>query len=387
VGTPIRHPLVDETTARVVRIESRANVVRLSPAFVDLLSRPVLAGRRLVLVTRESSRLTIGLRSALVAAGGIWMVTTPGGYRDGISGVDHRDLDAAVAAPAPSLDPEASTENLLATVGPAGEVTTQLSVDVTLLHSAAGTAVLGTAVEVIGLAIGGYHPRTWGRSEPLEKAWDTWAMTQDATHHAPEPSRFVIEGERLSAAVTARVTDRGMEETIALTAEVPGGTDGLDNAIARLGDALAALTRTSLPTFALVLAREGEPDRCFRPVTYPPPNPVVLLIGAPSVRLLDLHAEVFAEAQDVVVVGLPASPAYLLPLGSARQSGWEALHDALDSVGSERLTTLVEPPLLQAWEDDLHGDLDRHGEPHPHGRAPGPATPPWSGSGGDPDAS
>ncbi|BDZ51606.1 hypothetical protein GCM10025867_38470 [Frondihabitans sucicola] len=40
---------------------------------------------------------------------------------------------------------------------------------------------------------------------------------------------------------------------------MPGGTEGLDAAIARLGEALGALTRTSLPTFALVLAREGSP--------------------------------------------------------------------------------------------------------------------------------
>ncbi|BDZ51605.1 hypothetical protein GCM10025867_38460 [Frondihabitans sucicola] len=119
-------------------------------------------------------------------------------------------------------------------------------------------------------------------------------------------------------------------------------------------------------------------------MTYPPPNPVVLLIGAPSVRRLDLHEQIFAAEQDVVVVGRPAGPAYLLPLGDAQHSGWDALHDALDSVGSERLTTLVEPPLLQAWEDDLHGDLDRHGEPHPHDTTP--QAPDAAGS-GEPDAS
>ncbi|WP_286344337.1 DUF6177 family protein [Frondihabitans sucicola] len=194
MGTPIRHPLVDEITERVVRVESRATVVRLSAPFVDFLSRPVLAGRRVALVTPESSRLTIGLRSALVAAGGVWAVTTPTGYRDGITGVDHRTLDEAVAAPEPSLDPEASPDALPATVSPAVSVTTQLSIDVTLLHTAAQEAVLGGALEAMGLAIGGYHPRAWGGSEPLEKAWDTWAMTQDARHRAPEPSRYLVEG-------------------------------------------------------------------------------------------------------------------------------------------------------------------------------------------------
>lgn len=370
MGTPIRHPLVDEITARVVRVESRATVVRLSAPFADFLAKPVLAGRRIALVTPESSRLTIGLRAALVANGGVWAVTTPTGYRDGITGVDQRTLDQLAARPEPSLDPAASTDALPVTVNAASDVTTQLSVDVTLLHTQTHDPVLGGALEILGAAIGGYHPKAWGHSEPLEKVWDKWAMTQDAKHRAPDPGRYLVEGERFSAAVTARATDRGIEETIAMTADVPGGFEGLDQAIARLREALSALTVSSLPTFALVLAREGEPDRCFRPVTYPPPNPVVLLIGAPSVRRLSLHEAAFAGNQDVVVVGRPARPAYLLPLGDAHTSGWEALHDALDSVGPERLTKLVEPPLLQAWEDDLHGDLDRFGEPHARGGRP-----------------
>lgn len=379
VDTPIRHPLVDEITARVVRVESRARVVRLSAPFADLLSRPALAGRRVVLVTPESSRLTIGLRSALVAAGGVWVATTASGYRDGITGVDHRSLDDVVA---PLTSPAAaSADPLPRTISDAIGVTAQLSVDVTLLHGADDDTLLGEAVEAMGMAIGGYHPRAWGFSEPLENPWDAWAMTQNARHRAPAPIRLLVEGERLSAAVTARVTERGLEETIALTADVPGGAAGLGDAIARLGEALSMLTRTSLPTFALVLAREGEPDRCFRPVTYPPPNPVVLLIGAPSVRRLELDERIFADGQSVVVVGDPARPAFLLPLGDARHSGWDALHDALDSVGSARLTTLVEPPLLQAWEDDLHGDLDHDGDPHPHGRGGDSDR-----RGGDPDA-
>ncbi|WP_344793964.1 DUF6177 family protein [Frondihabitans peucedani] len=378
MGIPIRHPLIDDITSRAVRVESRATVVRLSAPFADLLARPVAAGRRIALVTPETSRITIGLRSALVAAGGIWLARTPSGFRDGITGVDHATLDEAVGSPDPSLDPAASGLHQ-STVHSAEQVTTQLSVDVTLLHSASHDPALGGAVEAVAMAVGGYHPQVWGASEPLEKTWDRWAMTQDARHRAPSTSRYLVEGERFSAAVTARVTDRGIEETIALTADVPGGSAGLDAAIGRLGDALGGLTRSSLPTFALVLAREGEPDRCFRPLTYPPPNPVVLLIGAPSVERFDLHERTFADEQHVRVVGRPRKPAYLLSLGDSFRSGWEALHDALDSVGSERVTTSVEPPLLQAWEDDLHGDLERHGEPHPHGERLRPTDSPRGG--------
>jgi hypothetical protein len=55
----------------------------------------------------------------------------------------------------------------------------------------------------------------------------------------------------------------------------------------------------------------------------------------------------------VVVVGRPRLPAYVVPLGDASTSGWDALHDTLDAVGPERLATMVATPLLQAWEEDL----------------------------------
>ncbi|WP_121368082.1 DUF6177 family protein [Frondihabitans australicus] len=373
MGTPIRHPLIDAITERVALVESRAQVVRLSAPLVDLLARPLAAGRTLVLLTPETSRLTIGLRSALVAAKARWMVTTAGGFRDGLSGLEHTSLDEAVAAAhvVPVDSDEDDPDGADGSSGPrrsGGETgsSTQLSVDVTILHRGDNDTLLGGALEALTEAIGGYRPVAWGSSEPLERPWDRWVLTQDARHRAPEPTRIMVEGEHVSAAVTARVTARGIEETVALTADVPGGPAGLDAAIDRLRAVLAELTRTSLPTFALVLAREGEADRSFRPVTYPPPNPVALLIGAPSVRRLDLHAQTFAPEQSIDVVGRHDLPAFLLPLGSAEESGWDALHDALDSVGGERLTTLVEEPLLAVWDDDLHGDVDWHGAPHPH---------------------
>lgn len=335
MGIPIRHPLIDEVTPHVVRIDSRAVVVRLSPPLAELLARPALGGRRFVLVTPDTSRLTIGLRAALVAAGGVWAVTTPTGFRDGITGVERASIDDAVEAPVAPPGQEADGSQPAAPWEQAVADTTQLSIDVALLHAEAHDTVLGGALEALADAVSGTKPLVWGRTEPLDHVWDRWVLTQDARHRAPVPSRILVEGDRLSAAVTARVSDDGIEETIALTVEVPGGIEGLDRAIDRLRAALAELSRRSTPTFALVLARVGEPDRCLRPVEYPPPNPVALLIGAPSVARLDLDSRDFAGEQDVVVVGSPAEPAYLLTLGSAASSGWERLNDALNSVGGE----------------------------------------------------
>ncbi|KQO46563.1 MULTISPECIES: DUF6177 family protein [unclassified Frigoribacterium] len=345
--------MVDAITSRAVRVDSRARVVRLSRPLADLLGRPA-TGRRVVLVTGERSRLTVGLRAALVAAGGVWAIhDDKGRLRDGLTGVPYADVDAAatepdVAAAVPALEP-------LPIIADAVDTTCQLTVDLTVLHRASHDTSLGGAVETLGAAVSGSVPTRWGTTEPLGHVWDCWVLTQHARHQAPETVRVVVEGPHLSATITARVTDHGIEETTALTVDVTEGS--LDDAIARLTDALGHIAESSLPTFALVIAREGESDRCVRAVTYPPPNPVALLIGAPSVRRLGLERSALDAERPVVVVGRPRLPAFVVPLGDAATSGWNALHRTLEAVGPERLAQLVASPLLQAWEEDLH-ELD-----------------------------
>ncbi|KQS22720.1 hypothetical protein ASG05_04145 [Frigoribacterium sp. Leaf186] len=346
--------MVDAISSRAVRVDSRARVVRLSRPLADLLGRPA-SGRRVVLVTSERSRLTVGLRAALVAAGGVWAVHDDADrLRDGLTGVPYDDVDAAAAElDASAVDAPAAER--LPVIADAVDTTCQLSVDLTVLHRASHDTSLGGALETLAAAASGSFPTRWGATEPLVHAWDRWVLTQHARHEAPETVRVVVEGPHLSATVTARVTDHGIEETTAVTVDVTDGS--LDEAIARLTDALAEIARSSLPTFALVIAREGESDRCVRAVTYPPPNPVALLIGAPSVRRLGLERSTLDAERPVVVVGRPRLPAFVVPLGDAGTSGWNALHRTLEAVGPERLAQLVASPLLQAWEEDLH-ELD-----------------------------
>jgi hypothetical protein len=388
VGTPIRHPLIDAVTPRVVRVDSKARVVRLSAPLADLLARR-RSRRRIVLVTGESSRLTVGTRAALVHAGAAWAVHDEhGALRDGLTGSAYADLDDAGHPREPS---DAPAEPARPPVHrDAVDTTAQLTVDLTVLHRDGHDTSLGGAVEALAQAVAGSQPDRWGETEPLRRPWDRWVLTQHARHAAPELVRIVVEGPHLSGTVTARVTENGIEETTALTVSVPSasGADAVDAAVARLTGALSEIASTSLPTFALVVAREGEPDRSVRAVTYPPPNPVVLLIGAPSVASLGLELSSIPVARAVTVVGGPRLPAYVVPLGDASTSGWEALHDTLDAVGPDRLAEMVSPPLLEAWEDDLDdhdllhesrrrdvGGLDGPGGPDGPGRPAAPHDP------------
>ena len=369
MGTPIRHPLIDAVTPRVVRVDSRARVVRLSAPLADLLARR-RGRRRIVLVTGESSRLTVGTRAALVHAGAAWAVRDGrGDLRDGLTGSPYADLDAAGWPPIVADDlSDQEVASGPSVVREAVDTTAQLSVDLTVLHRPDHDTTLGGAVEVLAEAVAGAGPDRWGETEPLRRPWDRWVLTQSARHAAPELVRVVVEGPGLSGTLTARVTENGIEETTALTIAVPAGSAGggeidpVDAAVDRLTEALSEIARTSVPTFALVVAREGEPDRSVRAVTYPPPNPVVLLIGAPSVQRLGLTVSTIPVPKPVTVVGRPRLPAYVVSLGDAATSGWDALHDTLDAVGPERLAEMVSPPLLEAWEDDL----DDHDLLHEH---------------------
>jgi hypothetical protein len=384
VGTPIRHPLIDAVSARVVRVDSRSRVVRLSAPLADLLARR-RGRRRIVLVTGESSRLTVGTRAALVHAGAAWAVRDEhGDLRDGLTGSPYADLDSAGWPPSPPDDlsrQEVAPGPIV--VQEAVDTIAQLSVDLTVLHRPDHDTTLGGAVEVLSRAVAGATPDRWGETEPLRRPWDRWVLTQSARHAAPELVRVVVEGPGLSGTLTARVTENGIEETTALTITVPavapaggGETDRVDAAVGRLTEALSEIARTSVPTFALVVAREGEPDRSVRAVTYPPPNPVVLLIGAPSVQRLGLTVSTIPVPRAVTVVGRPRLPAYVVPLGDATTSGWDALHDTLDAVGPERLAEMVSPPLLEAWEDDLdeHDLLHEHRRPDADTDASAPDT-------------
>jgi hypothetical protein len=364
VGTPIRHPLIDDVTSHVVRVDSRARVVRLSAPLADLLGRG-RSRRRIVLVTGEASRLTVGARAALVGAGAAWAVHDDhGGLRDGLTGSPWADLNSAGTSAEPDVGDQAAEAGRAAVVQEAVGTTAQLSVDLTVLHRASHDTSLGGAVELLAEAVAASQPDRWGETEPLRRPWDRWVLTQHARHAAPELVRIVVEGPHLSGTVTARVTEHGIEETTALTLSVPtegegGGDfdgrdgDAVDAAVSRLAAALSDIARTSLPTFALVVARRGEPDRSVRAVTYPQPNPVLLLIGAPSVARLGIEATSIPVPRGVSVVGRPRLPALVVPLGDASTSGWEALHDTLEAVGPDRVADMVSGGPPESWHDDL----------------------------------
>lgn len=310
-----KHPLVDSAGDGSVRIESRAAVVRLGRAQVDVLRSAATAGARPILVTDGLSVVTEPFRQALVDAGGAWVVRGDDGLRNGLDG---RRLDAftdAVRLGPPTTVDEVAVGHLR----PQAPTADQLVVSVSVRHRAAAETVLGTTTELLATELAGAAPSGWGTHEPAGRPWDRHALTEAARGRMPEPTRFTAAGSPgapLAVTVTVQRTEHGVEEltTGLLSVGAPGDRIA-EMRIAAVPQVLGRLAATQLPLFALVLRRPGRADLAQAPRLAEPPTPVAMLLGAPSVRSLELDVDDLRDRFGAIVAGRPRIPALVLPFG------------------------------------------------------------------------
>lgn len=336
------HPAIDRGDERAVLSETRADVAYLSEARADLLLAASAAGRRVLLVSDEVTRLTYPMREALRDAGGAWVVRAADGtLRDGFDGrrLD-RVSDAVTPRPLTSVDDVA-----VRFLRPQPAETVQLVVSQSVRLRAADTTVLGGAAELLLEDLTGGEPTAWGAHEPTLTAWDRTRLTELARSRVPGDTVVVLTGAGPRPAVgTLRVTrtDQGLEEATQLLVGV--GAPGSDEARAALDAVPGALARLALghmPLFGLVLARTGRRDLTFPSVLEAPPTPVGMLLGPPGVRELDLDVADLAARLDARVVGRPRVPGLYFPLGGFGAPGWDRLDAVLDALGRDRVRAVL----------------------------------------------
>ena len=331
----VPHPLADSEGEGTVRTETRAPVVHLSEGRLDLLAKVARAGGRVVLVSDGRSVLTEPMRHALQQVGGRWVVRgSDGQLRDGRSGrrLD-RFQDAVTAGP-----PRSPDDVSLAHLDLRTPTATQLVVSASTRHQARAETLLGGTVERLVRHLGGDVPSGWGTHEPTARTWDRPAMTAHARSRMPRATTYVVTGSpRLPLAldVTARRTDRGVEELVTGLVGI-GGIDD-DDVTRRLADVprlLAGMAEVGMPLFGLVMARRGRADLAWPPVLESPPVPVALLIGPPGVRSLGLDVADLGRRFDAAVTGRPRTPGLVVPLGDGVDpAGISRLAEVLDAVG------------------------------------------------------
>lgn len=327
----IGHPLADRVggvgaDAWVVT-ESRAPVVHLNPARVNLLATGARDGRRVVLVTDEHSVLTPVLADVWRQAGGSWVVReVGGGLRNGFDGRRLPALEDAWRLPPPTTVDELAVAHLRPVTTDALQLTALLS----SRHPARDSTLLGAPVASMTEAVLGQPPRLWGTHEPLTSAWDRRALTRAVRERMPAETAVFTGAPGLAAVVSAQRTRHGVEEiTTAHLALVRPSPSDLDRVRARLSDALQRLAETSMPLVGLLLARPGRSDLMVPPLLVAPQIPLVLLVGAPAVRSFGLDVAGLRERFGAQVVGRPRLPALLFDLGGFEPEAWRRLEDVL----------------------------------------------------------
>lgn len=347
------HPSIDRSDGHVVVTETRAEVLWLSEARADLLVRSTAAGRAVVVVSDEVTRLTYPLREALQDAGGAWVVRSlDGTLRDGLTGRRLTSVADAVSG-AQITDP---TDIAVRHLRPQTDPAVQLTVSMSVRHRAADTTLLGGTVEVLAEHMLGVPPTGWGLHEPCATAWDRTRLTELARARTPHETTLVVSGaDALIGTVRVARTDTGLEETTSalIRAGVPGSAAAEAAAEAVAGVA-ATLSERHMPLFGLVLARTGRADLTLPAQLEGAPTPVGMLLGPPAVRELALDPAAWTERFGARVLGRPRVPGLWVPLGSMREPGWDRLTDVLTAIGPERVRAVL-APTGAPWQEVMRG--------------------------------
>ena len=365
----VSHPLIDLVHDDAVFSESSASVVELTAARAGLLRLATERSRRVVLLTGEGSLLTLPMRDALLATGGVWVVKE-GNQQGGRDAVTGRQLDNVLEATRPSDPPtlEATSPVFLGEtptdVGPDAlrdlerrrtvPTARLVNLSMSVRHSARRTTVLGRTAELAIETLTGAPPRSWGRHEPALVAWNRTALTADARERAPLPARFVVVADGVIGTVLVRRTDDGLEETTTLELTVgPSGSDAARAVVDRVPDLFDALAEETVPLFFLATIRTGRADLLVPSEAQELPVPLAMLLGPPGVRRLGVDLDVATHRFGAVRVGKRRLPALRFPLGTFDHADWDTASEVASWLDADEALAAVSGPSPARRTDQL----------------------------------
>lgn len=208
-------PALDLLTEHTGMLSANRPVVSFSVRIAEALRFCAETERELVILGRQTGRLTMPLRRMIVP-GVRWAVKgTDGVYFDGLSGAP---LTWDGSKLAPSSDADAPHRQFAA--GPAPEA---LHVMLTAVarHRPVDRLVIGGLAERLCLELTGLAPAGWGTCEPVAQPWNREDITRISREKAPERTSLVFVGDRAAerAALGTIEVDRtisGVRETVNL---------------------------------------------------------------------------------------------------------------------------------------------------------------------------
>ncbi|MFD3755250.1 DUF6177 family protein [Streptomyces cyaneofuscatus] len=326
-------PAIDVLTERVAVVIQDRPVVAMTAWLSDAFRAAAEAGLGLQVVSPAGTTLSPAVRDALGGWPSRWIVQDErDGYYDGLTGAVLRWQDgmfAPVASPdATEDDPRTPVAATFQEVRDTSE--RQLALTFRMVHPADDRLVLGGGLETVWRELTGAPPAGWGTSEPATLPWSPRRLTDVAHERAPEPTWFVVVGNRdRPALATVRITrtEAGVEEHVTLAFGYGSGSGSGEelplDALPAAAEALA--TRHHLQSM-LVQLRKARRDVAVPPRFEGPGVPLAFVLGAEEVRTMPGdRARRTPLAEQPVTLGPRTRPAlyYPLPGDPSDLSGWQ----------------------------------------------------------------
>ncbi|MDN5727832.1 MAG: DUF6177 family protein, partial [Propionibacteriales bacterium] len=261
--------------------------------------------------------------------GGSWTVrTTSGGLYDGFNGARIQTAEDTWTTALPST-PDAIADEFCAAGSSAGVT---LISSVRLRHSAREETLLGRPVESWSEGPFGAAPVAWDTHEPIGRRWDRAALTEALREEMPGPATVIVGGPSLSATITAERTDLGVEEEDVIEMGLAGSTaDDLGLLRDQQADVLRQLAESAMPVVAVQMIRPGGQELTIPPSLRPPPIPLLLLLGPPTVRELGIDVSAMSDRFGAEQVGRPRLPSLLFTFGSVTEA-WDRVAEVLAAI-------------------------------------------------------
>ncbi|MFH9298754.1 DUF6177 family protein [Streptomyces sp. NPDC017520] len=322
-------PAIDVLTDKVAVVIQDRPVVAMTAWLSDAFRAAAKAGLGLQIVSPAGTTLSPAVRDALGGWPSRWIVRDDrDGYYDGLTGAVLRWQDGAFD---PVLSPDATDDDPRTPVAAAFQQVhdtgdRQLGLTFRMVHPADERLVLGGGLEAVWRELTGEPPAGWGTSEPATLPWSPARLTDVAFERAPEPSWFVVVGNRSRPGIaTVRVTrtKAGVEEEVTLAFGYGADEDPPLDALPASAEALA--TRHHLQSM-LVQLRKARRDVTVPPRFEGPGVPLAFVLGAEEVRAMPGdRARRTPLAEQPVRLGPRTRPAlyYPLPGNPSDLGGWQ----------------------------------------------------------------
>lgn len=313
--TSFEHPLVDAVGDGFVASYASAPIVALTEGRTGLLIDAARGGRKVILVTPASSRLTIAMLQMLQLSGGEWVVQlADGSLRTGTTGRILTELEGAF---------DAGLEIDLDFLKPDETSVPWLQFSVSVEHPPTALTRLGSTVELLA-----GKPAGWGVNEPTGLHWNPDNVTRFVRGRMPSQTRVFANGPLMSASIRVSRSQRGVfeESKIFVT---PIDDSELVERVTTLFERLALAERVR---FGMAYSQRGRADLTVASGVASPLNPLAAVLGPRAVRDAQVPLDELAAAFSARSVGSSRIQSLVVPL-----TGWDAFQRASRLVGLDNI--------------------------------------------------